>query len=125
MFQITLTDSTTSYTFTTLSRPLTYRAIEGAVDVETLDNNIYTDFTELKGFWSHTWRYMSEAEYQILRGFYERQFTLLAYPKLTITAMSVANVSVRMTLSPQSIIDNCGKVENATATFRESTDGGS
>lgn len=129
MYQIELTDDTATETMATLNVPLTEGRIEGAVDVQTLDFNLYTDFIAIKKIWSHTWKYMSEADFNVLKGFYDRQFTLFKYPILTITEQGVSNVVVRMTLSPQNIIDLCGTVEGVEVSFREtaqmSEDGGS
>lgn len=119
MYAIELTDGTTSATMPLLHVPLSQSNVEGAVDVQTLDNNVYTDFVALKRFWAHTWRYMKESDFNTLKGFYDRQFTLFAYPRLTITELGVVDVPVRMTLSPQNIIDNCGTVEDVEVTFRE------
>lgn len=120
MIEITLTDSTTTHTFQALEPPLTISPIEGVVDVVTLDNNMSSYFTANKRLWQHTWRYMTEAEYGHLKGFYDRQWTLFQYPTVTITAIGVTGVPVRLTLSPQQIIDNCETVEDATITMRES-----
>lgn len=121
MYSITLKDDTTSATLPLLNVPLTQQVLEGAVDVETLDGNVYTDFVSQKRLWTHMWAYLSEAEFTTLKGFYERQFTLLKYPLITINKLAVSNIPVRMTLSPRSIIDNCGTVENVEVTFRETS----
>lgn len=119
-YAITLTDSVTSETYTNLSPPLEEQIIEGATDVTTIDMNLYTDFFGLKNLWSHTWPYMSEDEFTGLRDFYLRQFTTYEYPLLTITELGVTDVPVRMSITPQRIIDNCGTVEDVSVTFRES-----
>lgn len=119
MYKIELTDSTTTAEMPTLDVPLTQTILEGATDVTTLDMNMYTDFYAQKNQWTHTWRFMSESDFTILKGFYERQFSLKLYPSLTITDLGVEDVVVRMYLSPQSIIDNCGEVEDVQVTFRE------
>lgn len=129
MYEIIISDSTTTETLPLLNVPLTQQIIEGATDVETLDMNLYTDFVGTKRLWNHEWAYMSEEDYTILQGFYLRQFTLLEYPSITISELGVEDVVVRMSLSPQSIIDNCGTVEGVEVTFREtvqmSTEGSS
>lgn len=120
MIQIVLTDDTGSHTFQALEVPLTITTLEGAVDVVTLDNNMSTYFTANKRQWSHTWAYMTEDEYNFLKGYYDRQWTLYKYPRLTISELGVSNIPARMTLSPQNIIDHCATVNNVGVTFRES-----
>jgi hypothetical protein len=119
MYQIQLTDDVADEIMPTLNVPLTEGIIEGATDVTTLDMNLYTQFIAQKRLWSHTWKYMSEANFNLLKGFYDRQFTLFKYPLLTITEQGVENIVVRMTLSPRNIIDNCGTVEDVQVSFRE------
>lgn len=123
MIELTLTDSSSSATLPILSPPLSEAIVEGATDVVTLDMNMSTYFTYNKSLWSHTWPYLTEAQYNVVKGFYDRQFTLFVYPLLTITGAGSANVTevpVRMTIDPRRIIDNCGTVENVTVSFRES-----
>ena len=120
MYEIQLTDSTTSAVVAKLNVPLIETPIEGATDVVTLDNNVSTYFTANKRLWEHTWSFLSEAEFNVIKGFYDRQFTTFKYPLLTISAMGITNIPVRMTISPKRIIDNCGTVEDAKITLRES-----
>lgn len=119
MYTIELTDDFASTTMPALHVPLTEEELEGATDVTTLDMNIYTDFFTTKRLWTHTWRYMTEADFNTLKGFYDRQFTLFKYPLITITDLGVEDVTVRMRISPQQIIDHCGTVENVEVSFRE------
>ena len=62
---------------------------------------------------------MDKADFDLLKGFYDRQFTLFTYPLLTITDDGANNVPVRMTFSGQNIIDNCGTIQEVTVSFRE------
>jgi len=119
MYEITLTDATTTATLPALEVPLSEDTLEGASDLVTLDMNVYTDFINLKRLWAHTWAYMDEADYLVIKGFYQRQFTLFEYPTVTITELGVDNEAVRMTLSPRRIIDNCGVVSDVQITLRE------
>lgn len=121
MYSITLTDDTTSATLPILNVPLVQTVLEGAVDVQTLDMNIFTDFVAQKRLWTHTWSYMDEADFEILKGFFDRQFTLYKYPTITIAGLDVTDVAVRMSISPRQIIDNCGTVEDVEVNFRETS----
>lgn len=123
--EMILTDDVATETLPPLEVPLTVTPLDGTQDVQTADNNISTYFTFRKKEWSHTWAYLTEDEFNLLKAFYDRQFnlTILKYPRLSIPYYSVSNVPVRMYLSPQDIIDNCGTVQNVTVTFRESSNG--
>lgn len=120
MYEIVITDSTGSLTLPALEVPLTISPIEGSTDVQTLDYNIYTDFTTIKKLISHSWAYLTEDQYNDLKGYYERQFTLFQYPRITISELSITDMTAKMTLNPQAIIDQCGTVSNVTVSFRES-----
>jgi hypothetical protein len=68
---------------------------------------------------------MKESEYNELKGYYDRQFTLFKYPQLSIDYLNVNNIPVRMTLNTQEIIDNCGTIQNIEVSFRETKQLGS
>ena len=125
MIELELTDATGTATLQMLEVPLSIKTIEGATDVQTLDYNVYTDFLAQKRVWSHTWAYMDESDYNILKGYYDRQFTLFEYPELSIDYYNVANVPVRMTLNHQEVVNYCGRVQNVEVTFRETKQLGS
>ena len=120
MYEIIITDSTGSATLPPLEIPLTLATIEGATDVTTLDFNVYTEFIVQKLLASHTWSYLTEAQFNIIKGYYDRQFTLFEYPSITITELGITDMTARMTLNPQTVIDQCGTVEAVTVSFRES-----
>lgn len=124
-YEIQLTDQTGTSTLTATEVPLSIAPVEIAADVQVLSGNVYTDFIAKKRVWSHTWRYLTETEYNVIKGYYNRQFTLFEYPELTIVDEGVADVPVRMTMTPKNIIDNCGTVQDVTVTFRESNQLGS
>ena len=121
MITITLTDNTTTLNLPVLNVPLEESIIENATDVVTLDNNVYTDFISQKREWSHTWAYLSKDEYEALRGFYDRQFTLFKYPLFTIDYYSITEVPVRMTINTKNTIDQCGTIKDVTVIFRETS----
>lgn len=118
-YEVTLTDSVDTMTINFPSPPLSERTIEGVADVVTLDMNLYTDFFATKREWSNTLAYMTEADFNQLKGFYDRQFTLWQYPEVSIPDLNASNVVVRMSLSPRQVIDNCGTVQNVQITLRE------
>lgn len=125
MIEIKLTDDTGTTTFNALEIPLSIQTIEGATDIQTLNYDIYTDFLVKKRVWSHKWSYMKESEYNELKGYYDRQFTLFKYPQLSIDYLNINNIPVRMTLNTQEIIDNCGTIQNIEVSFRETKQLGS
>lgn len=118
-YDLTLTDATTTHTFDEAEIPLTTTPVEIGTDVQVLSGNIYTDFIAKKRTWTRTFTYLDKATFDVLKGFYDRQFTLYTYPLLTITDEGVNNVPVRMTFSGQNIIDNCGTIQEVTVSFRE------
>jgi len=124
-YDITLTDTTTTAIMPLTEVPLTITTVEGAIDVEPLSLNVYTDFITQKRIWAHTWAYMTEQEYISLVGFYNRQFTLFKYPTISITNENTTNVSVRMVMTPKLIIDNCGTVQDVSVSWRETRQLGS
>lgn len=119
MYEIEINDTVDSMTIQFPVVPLQEDTIEGTADVTTLDLNLYTDFFATKKSWSNTIDYMSEDDFNQLKGFYDRQWTLFLYPTLTISALGVSDVVVRMRLSPRQVIDNCGEVRGVTMDFRE------
>lgn len=124
MTEIVLTDDLQTSTLPRLERNiLTPTDIEGATDVETADSNISVYFNgNMKKQFSHTWTRITESEYNLVRGFYDRQFnlTILKFPLLTIASLGVSNMPVRMYLEGGAVVDDCGDRRNVTVTFRES-----
>src|SRR5690554_1349449 len=99
--EIVLTDDTLTATLPRLERNILMPSdIDATQDVVTVDNNLSTYFTVRKRQWTHTWTRLSEEDYQLVRGFYTRQFNLniLEFPMLTITGLGVSNVACRMYL---------------------------
>lgn len=123
-----LTDSTGQSTLPELEVPLTLLPIEGAVDVQTLSFDVYTDFVTQKRTWTQTYAYLTVDEFDLIKGYYDRQFTDYAYPQLSIEDSlnhDVTNVVCRMTMTAENIIDNCETVSNVTISFRETRQLGS
>lgn len=117
--EIQITDSTGTYTLPALEVPFTETPLESATDVTTLDFNVYTDFAAQKRQWSQAWAYLTQAQYAFIMGFYNRQFTNFRYPTITIPALGITNVAVRMSTNQRDIIDNCGTVASFAVSFRE------
>lgn len=125
MYDIELTDSTGTSALAATEVPLSTSPLEIATDVQVLSGNLYTDFVAQKRVWSHTWSFLTEAEYNTIKGYYDRQFTLLQYPELTIEDEGVFDVPVRMSITQKNIIDGCGVVNDFSVSFRESRQLGS
>lgn len=121
MIEIKLKDDVKEYTFSQLEVPLTEDTIENATDVQTLDYNIYTDFINQKRQWTHKWAYMSESEYNEIRGFYDRQFTEYKYPLMTVSYYGITDVPVRIKMDAKNTINNCGMIQDVVAVFRETS----
>ena len=125
-YEITLTDSTGSWTSPAPNTPLTEQVIEASSEVVTLDLNVYVDLFNTKRVWTIRWGYLDAVDYDHLRGFYDRQFTDLKFPYLNIPDLGVSGSVVRATISERNITDQSGLVENVEITLREtiqSTDG--
>ena len=120
-YEIRLIDDTTSWTSPAPRAPLSVETIEAAIDVTTLDLNIYTDLIATKRVWTVRWGTLTAAEFALLKGFYDRQFTLYKFPRLYIDDLSVSNVVVRLSLSDQDIANESGLVDGVTLTLRETT----
>lgn len=128
MITLKLTDSTNTLTLPLIAPPLSQNVVEGATDVVTLDNNVSTYFTYNKSLWEVSWSLLTEQQYNDVKGFYDRQFTLFKYPLLTIEGAGAANVTnlpVRMYMPERNIVNNCGDVEEVEVQFRESRQIGS
>lgn len=119
MITLELTDDTGTLVLPILEVPLSEETLESAVDVQTLDFNVYTDFVTTKRRWEHAWAYLSQADYDALRGYYDRQFTLFEYPTLSIDYYEVDAVPVRLYLNTKEVIDYCGTIQGVRLTMRE------
>lgn len=118
-YEITLEDDSTTWVSPAPNTPLTEQVIEATSEVTTLDLNIYVDLFNTKRVWTIRWGYMDASDYAALRGFYNRQFTALKFPEVTIPDMGVTSVVVRAGLSEQNITDESGLVENVELVLRE------
>lgn len=121
MITATLTDETGSFELPIIEVPLSEEIIENAVDVVTLSNDMYTDFIAQKRRWSFPFDSMSEDDYNAVRGYYDRQFTLYQYPQISIPYYSINGVYVRMFLNTKEIYNNCGSIQNIELSFRETS----
>ncbi len=120
---LTITDASVTHTYDVLMNPLVNRPIYAETDVVTVDGNISTYYSSTKQTFTVGLGNMSQAEYQVLKGFIERQYANLKYPAITITGavnLNVENMVAKMTLNDQRVIDNCGTIEGVELTFRES-----
>lgn len=121
----TITDSTSSMNLPIIEVPLTVAREDFATDVITLSNDMYTDFVSQKRSWAFPYDHIIEADYELLEGFYNRQFTLYEYPTISIPYYGVSNVPVRMFLNNREVFNDCGDVQNIQVSFRETVELGS
>lgn len=124
-YTIFLTDSAGTHELPPLEVPLTRVKNEKMTTVEPLSGNVYDDYISTKRVWTHTWRYLSEEEYNLLDEIYERMKDEWTYPELTIDGESVTDLVVKYELGAKNIIDDCGNVQDVTVTFRETRQLGS
>lgn len=121
--QLTITDTQTTATFNVFQPPVVSQPVIAETNIITLDNNVSTYFTGRKKSYTFDMGYMDADAYAVLKGFYDRQYTNLKYTQITITGatnLNVANLTAKMSLNAQRVVNNCGLVEQVTAEFRES-----
>ena len=116
---LTITDDQETVTYDLLEVPFTKANETGTSDVTVLSGNVYTDYVYHKFRLDHTWAVMSEDEFLEIEGFYNRQFSLNKYPRVTVPELGIDNVPCRMKLSDRKIISNCGLVEKVKISLRE------
>lgn len=119
MIVLILANNAGSLTLELPSPPVTTTTVEGATDVQTLDNNVSTYFTTNKRQWLYQRDSMSESAFNELKAIYDAQWTEFRYPLLSIAHYGISDVPVRMYLESRNAIDNCGTVEDVSVTFRE------
>lgn len=96
--------------------------IEKVVDIETLDNSLYTDFSGNRySSWTFNYDSLTEAEYDLIREKYDAQFIDYQYPTLSIPYYSVTDQPVRMYINEKNIWKHCGDVKGVQITFRETS----
>lgn len=114
-----LTVGSTVYALPLIETPLNEQTIENAIDVQTLDFDVYTDFISTRRIWTFTWSFLDKAAYDEIKAIYASQFTVFEYPKLSIPFYDIANVSVRMTINEKKIANVAGGVVDVQITLRE------
>lgn len=102
-----------------IEREFLITPLDKAADVETLSNDIYTDFAANRRS-SYTFNYelLTEEQYNILKAAYDDQFTTLEYPSLVIAYYSV-DIVARMYINEKDVWNNCGEIQNVQIIFRE------
>lgn len=122
--RLILSDSTTTETIVLPHPPLTQTDSNLDVKKRTLDNSlhVYIAPNADKRVWTQAWEYLSIAEYNLIRGFRDRQRTLFALPELSITGLpsgDILDVPVFISMEEKNIIDNCETVEDVSVVFEE------
>lgn len=103
-----------------IEKDFLYTPIEAVVDVVTLDNSMYSDFTESNAYsWTFNFATMDKADFDAIKAVYDSQFSTGQYPELSIPFYTVTDTPVRMFINEQNIWDNCGDIQNVQLIFRE------
>ena len=118
-YEISLHDNSSDWVSPTPNDPLIQRTIEASSEVVTLDLNLYVDLLSTKRVWIINWGYMDATNYASLRSFYDRQFTALEFPEVSIPDLGVDSVVVKAELNDQRITNETGLVENVELILRE------
>lgn len=121
MYEIEISDSVDSMTIEFPEVPLKEQDEHLEARVQVMNGDVYIDHFATKRIWSNTLAYMSEADFNRLKAFADRQRSLWQYPVISIPARGVNDVVVLFDLSPREIIDNCGTVRNVEMIFRETS----
>lgn len=120
MISATLSDSTGDLQLPPIEKQFLNTPMENAVDVTTLNGDVYTDFSGgQKASWEFNYDSLTEDEYNAIRAYYDRQFTEYIYPELTIAHYSLSDQPVRMYINEKDIWNHCGAIQNVKLTFRE------
>lgn len=93
LYRLTIADSQDSMQFDLLDAPIKIEDVEGAVDNTVLTGDIFTDYLFLKKRWEQKWAIMCKDEYERLRGFYTRQWSLATVPSVKVTQGYLENAS--------------------------------
>lgn len=93
LYRLTIQDSQDTMQFDLLDAPINIEDVEGAVDNTVLSGDIFTDFLFLKKRWEQKWAIMCKDEYERLRGFYTRQWSLATVPSVKVTQGYLKNSS--------------------------------
>ena len=120
---VTITDQTVTRTYDVWAIPLISSPDHIGQMVETVDGNVSDYYQARKQKITLSLGYMTAGEYSVLKGFVDRQWENRKYPVVTIsgaTNLPITNMTARMELDSQNVIDNCGTVEGVQVSFRES-----
>jgi len=117
--ELKLTDSTGQIILPEIDTPFVLSPIYKMTEVEVAGGAMYFDYVGTKRTWIITWSYMTDVEFNIIKGYLDRQLENGVFPELTDVTHNAVNVVVYMTLNEQNIIDTCGNVSGVTLTLRE------
>lgn len=123
MISLQIQDSVDTLQISVLEAPVTLSPIINEADVETIDGNISTYYSSTKREYSFKLGYVDVETYAKILGFRDRQYQNFKYPQITVTGsenISVDNMTAKISINDQQVIDNCGWVESVVLTFRES-----
>lgn len=114
---------TLQYGTTTVNLPefevaLEEETLEQAVDVVTLDFNMYTDFRTTKREWKLNWDSLTEAQYNDIKAAYNNQFINYQYPVFAVGHYGFS-VPCRMSINTKEVWNHCGDVQDVEITLRE------
>lgn len=125
MITFTISDSTDTMSFSSyaIKDPLVLQPDITETDVKTLDGNISTYYSSTKETVELGLGNMTQEQFARLRGFVTRQYQNYKYPTITVTGASannINNMTAKISIVDQRIVNECGLVEDVTVNFRES-----
>lgn len=125
MITLTITDTQDSMTYSSwqIRDPLIISPDITETDVKTIDGNISTYYSSTKQTIELGLGNISQADFARLQAFVTRQYENYKYPQITISGASannIENMTAKISIVDQRIVNECGLVEDVTINFRES-----
>lgn len=125
MITFTISDTTDTMTYSSyqIKNPMVLQPNIIETDVQTMDGNISTYYSATKETLEIGLGDMSQEDYARLKAFVTRQYQNYKYPTISITGASannIDNMTAKISIVDQRIVNECGLVEDVTVNFRES-----
>lgn len=121
--KLTITDQSITRTYDVFAVPIVSSPAHIGQTVVTVDGNVSDYFKARKQNLTFSLGYMTADEYSVLKGFVERQWETRRYPSITVEGainLAITNMTARMEINAQNVVDDCGTVEGVQVSFRES-----
>lgn len=96
--------------------------LDNATDVETLNTDVYTDFSNNNNNrWTIPYETLTKEQYDLIRADYDDQFITNQYPLISIPYYGVEDRPARMRINEKNLYNDCGMIKGVEITFRETS----